>query len=88
MTYTKLINGVRVNLTEAETTTMLQQQELASSLATEQLASEVRSERNNLLSSCDSTQVADAPVGAGAWKIYRQALRDITSQVGFPYELE
>lgn len=32
----------------------------------------------------DWTQVADAPVDKAAWATYRQALRDITSQVSFP----
>ena len=84
MAYTKLINGVRVPLTQSEVDTMMQQQELASSLVIETLSSEVRAERNQLLSSCDWTQIADAPVDTDAWKIYRQALRDITSQTGFP----
>ena len=44
----------------------------------------VRFHRNMYLSSCDWTQVADAPVDKAAWAIYRQALRDITSQKGFP----
>ena len=77
-----------MSLTEAETAILLQQQELATSLATDSLASEVRSERNQLLSSCDWTQVGDAPVDAAAWQIYRQALRDITSQPGFPHIVE
>lgn len=45
---------------------------------------EVRSERNALLSLSDWTQVADAPVNKSAWATYRQALRDITQQSGFP----
>ena len=84
MSYTKLINGVRVPLTQSEVDTMMQQQELAASLVIETLSSEVRAERNQLLSSCDWTQIADAPVDAAAWQIDRQALRDITSQTGFP----
>lgn len=51
---------------------------------TEQLASEARAQRNALLSASDWTQVADAPVDQAAWATYRQALRDITVQVGFP----
>ena len=47
-------------------------------------AEQVRAERNALLVSCDWTQVADAPVDQAAWAIYRQALRDITGQAGFP----
>lgn len=40
----------------------------------------VRAERNDLLSSCDWTQLPDAPVNAQEWASYRQALRDITVQ--------
>ena len=49
------------------------------------VASSNRSKRNYLLSDSDWTQVADAPVDATAWATYRQALRDITGHVNFPY---
>lgn len=45
---------------------------------------EIRAERNALLSACDWTQLADAPVDDLAWAVYRQALRDIPDQSGFP----
>ena len=48
------------------------------------LAAEARAQRNTLLAASDWTQVADAPVDQAAWATYRQALRDITSQEGFP----
>jgi hypothetical protein len=47
----------------------------------------VRSERNQKLSSSDWTQVIDAPVDQAAWAIYRQALRDVTVQEGFPWNV-
>ena len=53
----------------------------------EQLASEIRAERNRLLAASDWTQVADAPVDQAAWATYRQALRDITAQAGFPNDI-
>jgi hypothetical protein len=40
----------------------------------------VRGKRNFLLTHTDWTQLPDAPVDAGAWTSYRQALRDITEQ--------
>ena len=43
-----------------------------------------RKRRNKLLSASDWTQVADAPVDKAAWATYRQALRDISAQEGFP----
>jgi hypothetical protein len=47
-------------------------------------AAEARAKRNSLLAQSDWTQVADAPVDQAAWATYRQALRDITEQEGFP----
>jgi hypothetical protein len=49
-----------------------------------------RQQRNFLLAASDWTQVADAPLTEEqktAWAIYRQALRDIPSQEGFPAEI-
>lgn len=48
-------------------------------------ASNVRADRNRRLAECDWTQLADAPVDQAAWASYRQALRDIPAQVGFPW---
>jgi hypothetical protein len=45
----------------------------------------VRDDRNAKLKYSDWTQVADAPVDKTAWATYRQALRDITKQAGFPW---
>jgi hypothetical protein len=47
-----------------------------------------RIERNARLAESDWTQVADAPVDKAAWATYRQALRDITEQDGFPVNVE
>lgn len=52
--------------------------------ASAQLAAQVRGERDRLLKASDWTQVADAPVDQPAWATYRQALRDIPQQAGFP----
>ncbi len=46
---------------------------------------EVRDKRDSLLQSSDWTQLSDAPVNKAAWATYRQALRDITAQEGFPW---
>jgi len=50
----------------------------------EKLAADVRTMRNKLLSDSDWTQVLDAPVDQVLWATYRQALRDVTQQEGFP----
>lgn len=47
----------------------------------------IRNQRNQFLKDSDWTQVADAPVDKPAWAIYRQALRDITEQAGFPNDV-
>ena len=47
----------------------------------------MRQERNRLLTESDWTQVKDAPVDQAAWADYRQQLRDITQQAGFPWEI-
>ena len=52
------------------------------------LATEARDKRNALLSQSDWTQAADAPVDQTAWATYRQALRDITDQAGFPENID
>lgn len=51
-------------------------------------AESVRSQRTQLLKDSDWTQVADAPVDKTAWAAYRQALRDIPSQAGFPWDIQ
>lgn len=48
------------------------------------LKEEIRADRDKLLSASDWTQVAGAPVDQAAWATYRQALRDIPEQAGFP----
>jgi hypothetical protein len=50
-------------------------------------AAEIRSTRDHLLAESDWTQLADAPVDQAAWAAYRQALREIPSQEGFPWEV-
>ena len=55
--------------------------------ALEQEAEEIRTQRDALLKESDWTQVADAPVSQTAWADYRQALRDVPQQEGFPQEV-
>ena len=47
----------------------------------------VRHARTEKLNASDWTQVADAPVDKAVWATYRQALRDISTQAGFPWEV-
>jgi len=50
-------------------------------------AKSVRNTRDQLLKDSDWTQVADAPVDKQVWATYRQALRDVTTQTGFPWTI-
>jgi hypothetical protein len=54
---------------------------------TENQANNVRAERNQKISDCDWTQLPDAPVDSAVWSVYRQSLRDIPSQAGFPWNV-
>ena len=59
----------------------------------EELAAQARTKRNQFLADSDWTQLPDARNAMGTdkaaeWDTYRQALRDITEQAGFPREIE
>jgi hypothetical protein len=43
-----------------------------------------REKRNGLLAESDWTQLADPLIDKTAWATYRQALRDVPQQDGFP----
>jgi hypothetical protein len=76
------INGVWTQVWNVST---LGEEELAGRTANQ--ANNVRAERDRLLADSDWTQVADAPVDSAVWSVYRQSLRDIPSQVGFPWNV-
>jgi hypothetical protein len=56
-------------------------------LSEEAASTNIRAERNRRLADCDWTHLSDAPVDSTPWSIYRQELRDITKQVGFPWNV-
>ena len=48
----------------------------------------VRFERNELLDRYQWTETADLTTDEkAAWKTYKQALRDLPKQTGFPYDI-
>lgn len=52
---------------------------------TASLADSIRTERNAKLSASDWTQLPDVNIATKSdWAVYRQALRDLTAQPGFP----
>ena len=57
----------------------------------DELATQARTERDALLTACDWTQMSDSPLSdeaKAAWAEYRQALRDLPKQAGFPENIE
>jgi hypothetical protein len=56
--------------------------------ANDRKAAEVRAERNTRLTATDWTQVSDVPQAIkDSYVTYRQALRDVTTQTGFPWTI-
>ena len=69
------------NITDADEETINKRREIK--------WSEVRSNRDSLLSECDWTQFNDSPISGPTlidWQTYRQSLRDITNQSD-PYDI-
>jgi hypothetical protein len=82
--YTKYILGPI--FVDGEKTAAEQEAEYKARKDAEQAAS-VRASRTQLLKDCDWTQIADSTADKTAWATYRQALRDITGQAGFPWTI-
>ena len=82
--YTKYILGPV--FTDGETTAAEQETAYKAAKDAEQAAL-VRNSRTEKLKDSDWTQIADSTADKAAWATYRQALRDITSQSGFPWEV-
>lgn len=61
-------------------------QETYSARANDRKAAEVRAERNEKITACDWRVLPDISNSA-VWKVYRQALRDVPAQEGFPWTI-
>lgn len=83
--YTKYILGPV--FTDAEESSAAEQEAAYKAMKDAEQAAVVRATRGNRLKDSDWTQVADAPVDKEAWVTYRQALRDVTTQTGFPWTI-
>lgn len=81
--YTKYVLGPV--FTDNEEATAAEQEAAYIAMKDEEQAKSVRQQRGEKLKESDWTQVADAPVDQAAWAAYRQALRDISGQTGFPW---
>ena len=62
-------------------------EEIAADVASK--SAQVRAQRDALLSACDWTQLPDVTIPKKAeWATYRQALRDVPAQAGFPWNIQ
>lgn len=83
--YTKYVLGPI--FTDNEESTAAEQEAAYKAMKDEEQAKAVRQQRGEKLKETDWTQVADAPVDKALWATYRQALRDVTTQEGFPWDI-
>lgn len=84
--YTKYVLGPVFTDTEEATAA---EQEVAYKAAKDaEQAKSVRQNRNDKLKECDWTQIADSTADKQVWATYRQALRDVTGQAGFPWTID
>lgn len=89
--YTKYVLGPIFTDTTAEdgtVTTAAENEAAYKAMKDAEQAKSVRTTRGEKLKDTDWTQVADAPVDKAAWAAYRQALRDISGQAGFPWTID
>lgn len=82
--YTKYVLGPI--FTDNEDATAAEQEAAYKAQKDSEQAKSIRDDRNRRLAECDWTQVADAPSASQfAWAEYRQKLRDLPAQAGFPW---
>ena len=90
--YTKYVLGPvftdRVATENEPAKTAAEQEAAYKAMKDAEQAKSVRADRTKRLADSDWTQLADAPVDQAAWAAYRQALRDVTAQAGFPWAID
>lgn len=69
---------VKLDLTKLKKASAIEQEKL------EALATQIRNERDKKIAATDFYLLPDAPQQPEGLLVYRQALRDITLQTGFP----
>jgi len=77
------INGEQVQFTEAEETAWDAEEQAWADGANDRAAAQVREERDAKLSACDWRASSDVTM-SDEWRTYRQLLRDVPTQAGFP----
>jgi hypothetical protein len=84
--YTKYVLGPI--FTDNENQTAAEQEAAYKAIRDAEQGENVRRTRNQKLTETDWTQLEDSPVDKVAWATYRQALRDVPTQEGFPWTVE
>jgi hypothetical protein len=75
----KLVDGVKVVLTDAEIAQRAAEEQAWNAGAFDRALNSLRARRNSLLSASDWTVLSDSPVQDKLiWQSYRQSLRDLT----------
>ena len=84
--FTKYSVGPVFADSETEGTAVEQMARYKAGMDTEQ-ARRIRADRNTRLNDSDWSQLADSTADKAAWATYRQALRDIPTSEGFPWNV-
>jgi len=79
----QMIDGERVQLTEAEEIAFDAEEQAWADGANDRNAAKVRKERDAKLAECDWMASSDLTMSS-EWASYRSSLRDVPSQAGFP----
>lgn len=79
----KIVDNVEVELSADEIAVRQAEQTAWNNGAADRSASETREKRNSLLAETDYLALSDTTLSS-EMSAYRQALRDVTSQAGFP----
>ena len=78
--------GTRVTLSNSQNQRIVNQRNAAINNRPAEFLARLRQERDIRLAECDWTQANDSPLkAASAWTTYRQSLRDVPKQSGFPH---
>ena len=86
----KIVDGVIMDMTQKEIEARIAEQGVFEASRADREAANIRSRRDGLLQETDWIVIKSYERGENipaAWELYRQSLRDITSQAGFPYEV-
>lgn len=83
----KIVNGQQIELTPEEIAEHQAREQAWENAKEDRAWKQLRRERDQLLKDSDWTQIPDCTVDKTVWATYRQELRDITSQEGFPFNI-